>query len=36
MIEPDDMADAVEYLLTHRTDAVVDEIRIHRSTKAPF
>ena len=36
MIEPDDMADAVEYLLTHRSDAVVDEIRLHRSTKAPF
>lgn len=36
MIEPDDLADAVEYLLCHRTDAVCDEIRLHRSTKEPF
>lgn len=36
MIVPDDMADAVEYLLCHRTDAVCDEIRLHRVTKAPF
>jgi NAD(P)-dependent dehydrogenase (short-subunit alcohol dehydrogenase family) len=36
MIEPDDLADAVEYLLCHRTDAVCDEIRLHRSTKQPF
>lgn len=36
MIVPDDMADAVEYLLCHRTDAVCDEIRLHRVTKQPF
>lgn len=36
MIVPDDMADALEYLLTHRTDAVCDEIRLHRVTKAPY
>ena len=36
MIVPDDIADAVEFFLTHRTDGVVDEIRLHRSTKAPF
>ena len=36
MIVPDDMADAVEYLLRHRTDAVCDEIRLHRVTKAPL
>ena len=36
MIVPDDMADAIEYLLCHRTDAVCDEIRLHRVTKAPF
>ena len=36
MIVPDDMADAVEYLLCQRTDAVCDEIRLHRVTKAPF
>ena len=36
MIEPDDLADALEYLLTHRTGAVVDEIGLHRSTKDPW
>lgn len=36
MIDTDDVADALEYLLTHRTDAVIDEIRMHRSSKAPF
>lgn len=36
MIVPDDIADAVEFLLCHRTDAVCDEIRLHRSGKAPF
>ncbi len=36
MIEPDDIADAIEYLLCHRTNAVCDEIRLHRSTKRPF
>ena len=36
MIVPDDVADAVEYLLCHRTDAVCDEIRLRRSTKEPF
>jgi NAD(P)-dependent dehydrogenase (short-subunit alcohol dehydrogenase family) len=36
MIEPDDIADAIEYLICHRTNAVCDEIRLHRSTKQPF
>lgn len=36
MIVPDDVADALEYFVTHRTDGVVDEIRLHRSTKEPF
>ena len=36
MIVPEDVADAVEYLLCHRTDAVCDEIRLHRVTKQPF
>jgi NAD(P)-dependent dehydrogenase (short-subunit alcohol dehydrogenase family) len=36
MIKPDDIADAVEYLICHRTGAVCDEIRLHRSTKQPF
>ncbi len=36
MITPDDMADVAEYMLCHRTDAVIDEIRLHRSGKEPF
>ena len=36
MIVPADMADALEYRLTHRTDAVCDEIRLHRVTTAPY
>ena len=36
MILSEDVADAAEYLLTHRSDAVCDEIRLHRVTKAPF
>ena len=36
MIVPDDIADALEFFVTHRTDGVVDEIRVHRSTKEPF
>lgn len=36
MILASDIADAVEYLLTHRTNAVIDEIQLHRAGKAPF
>lgn len=36
MIVTEDMADALEYLLCHRTDAVCDEIRLHRVTKTPY
>lgn len=36
MIVPEDVADAVEYLLCHRSDAVCDEVRLHRVTKQPF
>ncbi|MDP4133563.1 MAG: SDR family oxidoreductase [Bacillota bacterium] len=36
MIMPEDVADAVLYLLLHRGNAVTDEIQIHRSGKAPF
>lgn len=36
MIVPDDIADALEFFVTHRTDGVIDEIRVHRSTKEPF
>ena len=36
LIAPEDIADAAEFLLTHRTNAVVDEIRLHRVGKPPF
>jgi len=36
MIVPDDIADIVEYLITHRTYAVIDEINVHRVNKEPF
>lgn len=36
MIMPEDIADIVEFLLLHRTNAVVDEIQVHRAGKAPF
>ena len=36
MIEPEEIADLAEYLLTHRGNAVVDEIRVHRVGKMPF
>lgn len=36
MIVPDDISDAIEFFLTHRTNAVIDEIQIHRVGKAPF
>ncbi len=36
MITPEDIADSVEFLVCHRGDAICDEIRLHRSTKAPF
>lgn len=36
VILPEDIADIMEFLLTHRTNAVIDEIRIHRSSKEPF
>jgi len=35
MIAPDDIADAVEYLVCHRTGATVDEIRIRRTSRPP-
>lgn len=36
MISTTDIADVVEFLLTHRTNAVIDEILIHRDGKEPF
>lgn len=36
MIMPKDIADVVEFYLTHRTNAVIDEISIHRVGKTPF
>ncbi len=36
MIETTDIADVIEFLLTHRTNAVIDEILIHRDGKEPF
>lgn len=36
MIQPTDVANAVLFLLENRTDAVIDEISLHRSGKQPF
>ena len=36
VILPEDIADIMEFLLTHRSNAVVDKIHVHRSSKAPF
>lgn len=36
MIETTDIADVIEFLLRHRTNAVIDEILIHRDGKEPF
>ena len=36
MIMPEDIADIVTFILTHRTNAVIDEINVHRANKEPF
>lgn len=36
LISPDDIADVAEFLLTHRTNMVIDEIQMHRVGKKPF
>lgn len=36
MIMPKDIADAVMFLLKNRTNAVIDEIKVHRANKEPF
>ena len=33
---PEDIAEAAAFFVEHRTNAVVDEIRLHRSNNAPF
>ena len=36
LISPEDLADVMEFLLTHRGNAVIDEVRLHRVGKPPF
>lgn len=36
MIMPEDVAETVLFLLKNRTNAVIDEIRLHRAGKQPF
>ena len=33
---PEDIAEAAAFFVEHRTNAVVDEIRLHRANNAPF
>ena len=33
---PEDMVDIVEFWLTHRSNAVIDQINVHRANKEPF
>lgn len=36
MIMPEDVAETIVFLLKNRTNAVIDEIRLHRAAKQPF
>lgn len=36
MIMPEEVADAVAFLIEHRGNAIIDEIRLHRLGKEPF
>ena len=36
MILAEDVAEAAAFFVEHRTNAVIDEIQIHRAGKAPF
>ena len=36
LIAPEDLADVMEFLLSHRGNAVIDEVRMHRVGKPPF
>lgn len=36
MIQPEEIAEIIEFMLTHRGNAVIDEILVHRVNKQPF
>ena len=36
MIQPEEVAELAAYLIAHRGNAVMDEIRLHRAAKEPF
>jgi len=36
MIAPEEVAELAAYLIAHRGNAVIDELRVHRVTKEPF
>ena len=36
MIMPEDIAEIVHFMLANRTNAVIDEILVHRLNKQPF
>jgi NADP-dependent 3-hydroxy acid dehydrogenase YdfG len=36
MILPKDIVDIIMFILTHRSNAVIDEILVHRVGKQPF
>lgn len=36
VIMPEDVADIIEFILTHRSNAIIDQINIHRNGKEPF
>lgn len=36
VIMPEDISDVIEFWLTHRSNAIIDEIDIHREGKEPF
>lgn len=36
MIAPEDIADIIYFILSHRSNAIIDEINVHRRTKEPF
>jgi len=36
LIQPEEIADIVEFLLTHRGNAVIDEVSVHRASNTPW
>lgn len=36
LIMPEDIADVIEFFITHRNNSVIDEVRVHRIGKTPF